>query len=203
MRRERLGVFGGTFDPPHLGHLSAATVFLREAALDRLLIIPDCIPPHKQLSGAATGEDRLRMAELAFSHLPHTEVSDMELCRGGRSYTVDTLSALADGARDLYLLCGTDMFLTLPSWRSPERIFALATVCCIRREESEEDGEAILRAAERYQREYGASVRLLSAPPLPLSSRELRSRLAPQDESAEALLPAGVLSYIRERGLYR
>lgn len=203
MRRERLGIFGGTFDPPHLGHLSAATVFLREAALDRLLIVPDCIPPHKRLSGAATGEERLHMAHLAFSGLPHTEISDMELRRGGRSYTVDTLSALAAEERSLFLLCGTDMFLTLPSWRSPERIFSLATVACIRREESREDGEAILRAAECYRRDYGASVMLLSAPPLPLSSGELRARLAAEDGSAEALLPAGVLSYIRERGLYR
>lgn len=202
-RSERLGIFGGTFNPPHIGHLAAATAFLQEAALDRLLIVPDCIPPHKELSGFATGEDRLHMARLAFSRLPNTEVSDLELRRGGRSYTVDTLTALTREGRRLFLLCGTDMFLTLPQWRSPERIFSLATVCCIRREDSTEDGEAILRAADRYRREYGASLMLFSAPAVPISSCELRERLAARDTGAEAFLPDGVLSYISERGLYR
>ena len=87
MKMIRLGVYGGTFSPPHLGHIESAEAFYREMKLDKLLIIPTFIPPHKEAKDDASPEDRLEMCKLAFSHIPNTEISDMEIKRGGKSYT--------------------------------------------------------------------------------------------------------------------
>ena len=203
MKKERLGIFGGTFNPPHIGHRHAAEAFVREAALDRLLVIPDYLPPHKEYEGKVTAQERLEMARLAFRGIPRTEVSDMELCRGGKSYTSDTLAALAAEERELLFLTGTDMFLTLPTWHEPERIFALAEIACVRRENDAHLEEEIARAAENYRDTYGARILLLSAPVIEVSSCELRRGLSLHEPTAERLLPDGVYSYIKERGLYR
>lgn len=196
----RIGVFGGTFSPPHLGHVHAAEAFLCAVKPDRLLVIPDALPPHKELDGGATAEDRFAMAKLAFSGLPDTEVSDMELRRGGVSYTSDTLSALASGDTKLYLLCGTDMFLTFDAWHLPQVIFDLATVCCVRREQNEDERE-IQEKKREYERKYGAEMLLIDAPVFEISSSELRGKLQ-SGEDVSALLPAGVEQYIRNKGLY-
>ena len=97
------------------------------------MIIPDCLPPHKEYSGSVTEEQRLEMCKLAFGHIENVTISDMEIKRGGRSYTSVTLEELTSPDRELYFLCGTDMFLTLESWYRPEVIFDLATICYIRR----------------------------------------------------------------------
>lgn len=203
MKTERLGVYGGTFNPPHIGHRHAAAAFVEEAALDRLLVIPDYLPPHKEYAGGATAEERLAMARLAFAGIPKTEVSDMELCRGGKSYTSDTLAALSAPGRELLFLTGTDMFLTLPAWHEPERIFSLATIACIRRENDPHREEEIAARAAEYRATFGAKILLLRAPALEVSSSELRAGLAARDSDTGRLLPDGVYAYIRERGLYR
>lgn len=197
----RLGIYGGTFSPPHVGHVNSAKDFVREMKLDKLLVIPDNLPPHKFFDGEATVEDRLRMAELAFGSIANTTVSDMEIRRGGKSYTYLTLEELSSEDTELFFLCGTDMFLTLPEWRCPERIFGLATICCVRRECERELGERIKAARERYEREYSARTYEISHAVDEISSTELRERLK-RREGVEELIPKAVYEYIVERGLY-
>ena len=143
----KIGIFGGTFNPPHLGHLAAAEAAIGALGLDKLYIVPASIPPHKELpEGTPAPEHRLSMAaKLADALLlpEKLEVSSLELDREGKSYTADTLAALHaeyPGA-ELWLLMGTDMFLTLHLWHDPEAILKLAGVCAFGR--AEQDGEAL------------------------------------------------------------
>ena len=120
----KIGIYGGTFDPPHLGHMEAARTALEQMNLDRLIIIPDCEPPHKDLAEeAATPQQRLEMAALMADGLgPRAEVSDLEIRREGKSYTADTVEALHETfpEDELWLLMGTDMFLTVQNWYLPK-----------------------------------------------------------------------------------
>ena len=141
----KIGIYGGTFAPPHLGHMEAARTALEQMNLDRLIIIPDCEPPHKDLAEeAATPQQRLEMAALMADGLgPRAEVSDLEIRREGKSYTADTVEALHETfpEDELWLLMGTDMFLTVQNWYQPERIFQYAGVAAFSR--SEEDTQAL------------------------------------------------------------
>ena len=131
----KLGIYGGTFNPPHLGHLTSARLALDALGLDELRFVPAALPPHKRLPPDAPGpEARLEMVELAADGLllpGRVSVSDMELSRPGKSYTADTLEQLhaQNPGAELWLMMGTDMFLTLQNWREPERITALAGIC--------------------------------------------------------------------------
>ena len=111
----RIGIYGGTFSPPHNGHLAAARAFMEQMWLDILYVIPAAIPPHKQMAEPVSAADRLEMCRRAFAGMEGVYVSDMEIRRGGKSYTVDTLRELSGDDRRLFLLCGTDMVLTLDS----------------------------------------------------------------------------------------
>ena len=121
----RIGIFGGTFSPPHNGHLQAAKAFMEQMWLDILYVIPTALPPHKEMEIPVSAQHRLEMCRLAFSGMEGVYVSDMEIQRGGKSYTVETLRELTGEDRRLFFLCGTDMMLTLDRWREPEEIFKL------------------------------------------------------------------------------
>ncbi len=198
---ERVGIYGGSFSPPHNGHLHAVRAFLSEEALDRLLVIPAHTPPHKALDGEATPLDRLTMCRLAFDFDKRIEVSDIELVRDGVSYTVDTLKALSKLGRTLILFMGTDMFLTLDKWRAPEEIFALAEVVYIRRESDNSLTAALRQKEALYEKRYGATVREITLPPLPLSSSEIRENRTNKN-FLEASLPEKVMEYIQKWNLY-
>lgn len=197
---DTLGVYGGTFSPPHCGHYHAAEAFIRAINPDRLLIIPTYIPPHKTETDGVTAADRLNMCRIAFSGLSGAVVSDMEIRRGGKSYTSDTLRALAGTARRIAMLVGTDMMLALDTWHEPETVFGLADLYCVRREDDPQLLEQIQAKNEQYFKAYGRRVHLLTAPPLEATSTEIRKTLA-KGEPGELLDPR-VLAYIRERGLY-
>ena len=125
----RIGIMGGTFNPPHNGHLHAAQQAVKALQFDRLLLIPDNIPPHKTMpEHSATSMQRLEMTRCMAEEIPHAQVTDMELTRGGRSYTVDTLRRLKETYPDsiLYFIMGTDMLLSFDRWREPENICRLA-----------------------------------------------------------------------------
>ena len=121
----RIGIYGGTFSPVHNGHVAAARAFMAQMWLDILYVIPTGLTPHKEMQGNATAADRLEMLRLAFDDMEGVVVSDMEVRRAGKSYTVDTLRALSRPEDRLFLLCGTDMMLTLDSWREPEEIYGI------------------------------------------------------------------------------
>lgn len=197
----RIGIYGGTFAPPHIGHVEAARAFMSQMKLDILYIIPAGIPPHKQIAADDDPRHRLRMCELAFSALDGVIVSDCEIRRGGKSYTVDTLREFSSPEHRLFLLCGTDMMLTLDTWYQPEEIFRLCYPIYIRREEDRELDAKIVQKIGEYSEKYGAIVRRVVAPPIVLSSTDVR-RAVHDGEDIAHMVPASVANYIRENGLY-
>ena len=200
--KKTIAVYGGTFSPPHVGHIRAAESFFRTVAPDRFLIVPSAIPPHKAPVSGADDEDRLTMCRLAFASIPSAEVSDMEILRQGKSYTVETLRTLAVPGTRLILLVGTDMLLTLDTWYSFEELFRLAEIAYVRRE-SDPGTAALLKEKERcYVEKYGARICALSADVTEISSTELRRRIT-SGESLEGYLLPEVEAYIKARGLYR
>ena len=199
---ERIAIFGGTFNPPHLGHRRALEALIEKVKPDRVLVIPDGIPPHKELVGNATDEDRLTMARIAFSDLPEVEVSDMEMRRAGKSYTSDTLLLLKKDGRELFLLVGGDMLLTLDRWHEFRTIFSLATVCAVSREADVHSYETLCDTAARYKREYGARILMINAEPFPISSSALREYILEDKDGICELMDTRVLGYIKARGLY-
>lgn len=198
----RLGIFGGTFSPPHLGHIRAAATFVREAKLDRLLIMPDFLPPHKEEFGGASAEDRLEMCRLAFRDVPNSEVSDFEIRRGGKSYTYLTLKEFSGDDVELYFLCGTDMLVTLDKWKCPEVIFKLATICFVRREQNEDTAALVRDKIREFEECYSARIIQLEHDVFEVSSTEIRSEIGEGDGSDDSLPPT-VLEYVNKRGLYR
>ena len=131
----RIGIFGGTFNPPHKGHKRMALEMMRAASLDKILIIPTFTPPHKTAPELAGTEDRMKMCELLFSE-DCFEVSGIEIRREGKSYTVDTVSELKKLYPDdeLFLIIGSDMLLTFHEWRKPFEILSMVTLCVATRE---------------------------------------------------------------------
>ncbi len=196
-----IGVFGGTFNPPHVAHVAAAEAFSRRIDPDTLMIIPDFIPPHKSFAGIVTPNQRLDMCKLAFSHIKNVVISDMEIARGGKSYTANTLTELSSTGCDLYFLCGTDMFLTLDSWYSPETIFRLATICYVRREADSRLDEEIEKCRALYEEKYSARIIPIDMDTVVLSSTEVRASLSSFGESDA--IPAPVMEYIKQEGLYQ
>lgn len=200
---KRLGIYGGSFSPPHLGHLHAAEQFYDEACLDELVIMPAGRPPHKALDGGAANEDRLIMCRLLFEkdreNGRNIMVSDYEIQKQGASYTVLTLEHHSCPNTELFFLCGSDMFLSLDTWHMPARIFALATIFCCSREE---DDMAELTAKKSFfEKKFGAKIILSRSRPLPVSSSELRCKLM-LGEDTEGLLSKEIQSYVFHKGLY-
>lgn len=198
----RVGIYGGAFAPIHNGHVAAAKEFMRQMWLDVLFVIPTGTSPHKQIDRGASDADRLEMCRLAFEGVEGVIVSDIEIRRQGKSYTVDTLRSLAGDDRRLFLLCGTDMILTLDSWKDPDEIFRLSYPTYIRREEDESLDAALIAKVTEYRNKYGKNVVRINAPAVVASSSEVRQRIA-MGLDASSLLPPAVAAYIEEKELYR
>ena len=198
----RVGIYGGTFSPVHNGHVAAAKAFMEQMWLDILYVIPTGISPHKQMKGDATPADRLEMCRLAFENVEGVIVSDLEIRREGKSYTVDTLRELYDPAGRLFLLMGTDMLLTLDRWREPEEIFKLCYPVYIRREEDAGLDNRIVEKITTYQERFGKVVRRIVAPAIELSSSDVRKAVA-DGTSIDGMVPPDVARYIQENKLYR
>ena len=199
-----IGIYGGTFDPPHRGHIAAAKAAMEALQLDKLLLIPDRQPPHKALAADGAGmQQRYNMTVLATAELgKRAEVSDMELRRTGASYTADTLTTLREQYPEdtLYILMGSDMFLSLHTWHDPARVMALARIAPFTRE-AEDDPAAFAAQKERLERDYGASVTVVPNPDVvDISSTEVRAALA--QGGGEDMLPPAVWGYICRERLY-
>ena len=197
----RIGIYGGTFAPVHRGHVAAAEAFIKHMELDLLYVIPAAIPPHKQIDGADDPRHRYRMCELAFAGTEKVIVSDMEIARGGKSYTVDTLNALWGEDRRLFLLMGTDMMLTLGSWYKAEEIFRLCYPIYVRREQDPILEAQIIAKNKEYQERFGRVVRRIPADVIELASTDVRAAVA-EGKPLESMVPAAVAAYIRREGLY-
>lgn len=182
----RIGVFGGTFDPVHIGHLAIANAALEELRLDRVLFVPARRSPLKDREPVASAADRLAMLTLALADERRFVVSRVELDRDGPSYTVDTLAALR-GEGELFFIVGADAYADFDRWHEPERIRALATIAVARRP----GASAAVTDAH-----------VLDAPLVDISARELRARRA-RGRSLRYLVPEAALRYIEERRLYR
>ena len=203
----RLGIYGGTFNPPHLGHMGAARAAVEALGLDKLYFMPDCLPPHKEMTeDAPEPEHRLNMLHIAVDGLQmgdKVEVSTLELDRGGKSYTAETVDVLRAKYPDaeLWLLTGSDMFLSLQNWYRAGDILKECKVAAFARDEV--DTEDVLRAhSEALQRSCGAGSTVISLPNVvDVSSTQLRRRLAAGEDVTDAL-PAPVYGYILRHGLY-
>ena len=198
----RVGIYGGTFSPVHNGHVAAAKAFMEQMWLDILYVIPTGVTPHKVMKGDATAKDRLEMCRLAFAEMDGVIVSDLEMRREGKSYTVDTLRELYDPDGRLFLLMGTDMLLTLDQWREPEEIFKLCYPVYIRREEDAALDGRIVEKITSYQERFGKVVRRIVAPAIELSSSDVRNTVA-EGGSIDSMVSEPVARYIEANHLYR
>lgn len=193
----RTGVFGGTFNPPHQGHVQAAAAAVRALGLERIYFIPAGEPPHKRIpAGSATAAQRLEMTALAAALVPGGRALDIELARQGPSYTVDTLARLTElyPGDELWLIVGTDMLISFTRWRQPEKILAMAGLAVVPRAGG--DLREIRQYAAALRQSHGARIEIIDTPPVEVSSTEIRE--------GEKLprLPQAVEEYIRAKGLY-
>ena len=196
----RIGIYGGTFSPVHVGHVQGAKYALEALGLDTLLMIPTSTSPHKELPpGTPTPQQRLQMLQIALQGEKKITVSDMELTRGGVSYTYMTLLELRQQypEDEFFLIMGDDMFLSVDTWKEPQILYREATLSVLCRGG---DWPAVQEKAEELKRS-GVRVKLLENPVKVISSTQLRRLLAFQ--CADEFLPEGVADYIAEQGLYR
>ena len=198
---ERIGIYGGTFNPPHIGHMHAAQQAFALLQLDKLLLIPDRIAPHKALpEGSASAEQRLQMLEIATAGIPYAQICDLELRREGTSYTYLTVQELKEQYPndELIVIMGTDMFLSFLTWRYPEKIWENATLAVLFR--GDKDEKNAIDAQKAKMEALGAKVEVVDNDVTAISSTDLRRMLA--FGCAASYLPDGVNQYIRDNGLY-
>lgn len=193
----KTGIFGGSFNPPHLGHKKLAVTAADALGLDRVLVMPAGIPPHKIPAAFAGAKDRAEMCRLTFSGDPRFEISTLEIDKGGKSYTVDTLIELKKlyPGDEFYLITGSDMLETFTQWYRWEDILNLAAVCSAIREK----GKKLDYSG--FTDEQKKRLIPVEADPVEISSTEIRAMLA-KGEDASAFLDSGVVAYIKENGLY-
>ncbi len=196
----RIGILGGTFNPPHLGHLVCAQESHRELALDRVLFIPAATPPHKPVEAEPGAEHRLELCRLAIDGDQRFAVSDLELRRAGPSYTVDTLKELSvqSPTNELFLILGGDIAAGLPQWREPERVLELATVAIAQRRGTARG--TVQKALDQLK--GGDRARFFAMPRIGISSTMVRRRVR-AGQPIRYFVPDGVLEYIETHGLYR
>ena len=198
---KKIGIYGGTFNPPHLGHVQVADYALKKLGLARLLVMPSCVPPHKELpKDSPTPQQRKEMLELVFADDPKVTVSDLELRRGGVSYTIDTVKQVRseEPEGEIILLLGTDMFLSFENWYRWQEILQYASLGVLYRGDQEEQLQIAKKKEELEQK--SATVYLLENPITPISSTQLRRMMAFQCE--DAFLPSQIRQYIQENQLF-
>lgn len=201
IKKRRIGIFGGSFNPPHNGHIAAAEHAIESLRLDKLLVIPASVPPHKDIAkGSPSSADRYRMTEIAFEGMSNVEVLDIELRRSGRSYTADTLGEITGmyPKSDIFLIVGADMFLTVQDWYKPEVIFNTCTVCALCRERGQLD--ILLEHKSFLEKRFGAGCIVLENEEVEISSTEVRKAIRAGIDTG--MVPAGVMDYIRVNDLY-
>ena len=197
----KTAIYGGSFNPPHLGHVRAAAAVMEKLGPDRLLIIPTNIPPHKEMAqGSPSPEQRMELCRLAFGDIPGAELSDMEIKREGRSYSADTVGSLREmyPQDELYLVMGSDMFLSFCQWYKFQYLLDNCVLTVLSREE--DDRQELECFKTELEEKYGAKVLALSHGPLPMCSEEVRERL--RLGLGSEMLPEAVYAEIIRRRYY-
>ena len=201
--KKDIAVFGGSFDPIHLGHLHLAELVREEFSLSEIIFMPSGLPAHKELSGQASGKQRYEMVRLATNSNLRFRVSRLELDRAGYTYTVDTLRELRQTLSEddtLYFIIGADSLVQMHKWKDPEKLFALCQIIAIDRPGvSDEKTEA---AISNLTEHYGAKIQMLKMATFPISSTKIRER-AGKGLSLKYLITDEVLEYILKHGLYK
>lgn len=198
----KTGVFGGTFNPVHNGHIMLAEYCMDSVGLDRIIMIPTAVPPHKISNNLASENDRLNMCKLACRGKENFFVSDIEIKRQGKSYTYETLTQLKEIYPDdhLYTIMGADMFLTLDRWKNPEIIFEKSSIITIPRDE--ENKHELENFYNKVLKAMGASSVILPNPVMSVSSTFIRENLD-NFNLINDMLDKGVYDYIIKNNLYR
>ena len=220
----RIGLFGGTFNPIHRGHLRAASEVKKDFNLDQVFLIPAALPPHKTPGAVADADDRLKMIDLAIEGLSGITISDVELNRPGPSYTIDTVyhfkKKFVDDSR-IYLIMGLDAFLEINTWKShAELLEQIAFIIMARPDEDYSDahqgwkiledylklnlseGYEFLAASGCYRSEGKPPIHIIDIDALDISSTKIRENVK-KNKTIEHLVPARVAGYIQSKGLYR
>jgi nicotinate-nucleotide adenylyltransferase len=197
----RIGIFGGTFNPIHNGHINLVNRICEKILLDKIFVIPTKTPPHKISSDLADDESRLEMCRLAFEDNPKAEISDYEIKQGGKSYTILTLQYLKRVYPDdeLFLIIGSDMLLTFHEWKDYKEILKLATIVTASR--NYEDLDKLKPYAENLKNQGGECI-IVDVEPYEISSTQIRS-LIKQNKDYTCYLPKKVVEYIACKKLYQ
>lgn len=201
---KRLAVFGGTFSPVHNGHLRALVAYVQCVLPDVVYVIPTAEPPHKERSDGATDAQRLEMLRMAMENLAlpcEIVVSDIEMRRKGKSYTVHTVDALAELAEEIIIFCGTDMLLTLEKWYEAPRLLRTVSVAYMQREADGRLADVLAHKEKELALKYGTRFFPLSPIAIEISSTEIRD-LVHHGENISKHVPQRVAEYIAKEGLY-
>ena len=197
---ERIAMFGGSFNPVHNAHILLTRRVAEELSLDKIIAVPTYFTPLKDNGPMISAEHRLNMCRLAWKEDKTVTVDDIEIRRGGKSYTSDTLREFADRYKnaELFLITGADMFMTMQDWHKPEEIFSLANIVTVPRDEKAYP--LLIKQAEKLS-ELGARCTVLKEPVMQLSSTVIREKLETR-QSVKDLIPDSVISYISAHNLY-
>ncbi len=202
---ERIGLYGGSFDPIHFGHLISARSIAEQLALSRIVLIPSARPPHKRCGTVADSKERLAMAELAVQGDALFEVTDVELCRDGPSYTFDTVTQFRAGlgpSDELFWIIGADSLPELPTWYRISELATAVTIVTAARPGWRGGDASLLAAAVGPEMAQTLVANCHETPEIAISSTDIRRRVA-EARSIRFLTPDAVVSYIESQGLYR
>lgn len=189
-------LFGGTFDPPHIGHLIIAESILSDLDIDKIIFIPSSIPPHKPLHSYSSASSRVEMLQISIKGTPAFQISDIELNRPGASYSVDTIkqikSQMSLSKEELYFVIGSDSLVEFQRWKNPHEILSLAQVIIAPRS---------LFTKDMVKPEFLEQVQFLDTPQIDISSSMIRERVKEKKSIRYYVIPE-VLEYIQEKRLY-
>lgn len=194
-----IGLFGGTFNPIHLGHVAIARQAWKEFELEKVIVMPSGNPPHKRNMEIAADEYRCEMVRLAIEDYPELEFSDYEIVKEGYSFSSETLTEFSQRYSDIYFIIGADSLFQIEQWHCPKTVMQLATIVAANRDRHAVS--ELTAQAAHLEEKYGARIKFLHTPDIPISSSEIRQRIK-DGQSVKGMLNPKVEDYIYKNGLY-